>query len=86
MPSLIEGSVRQRRHAGPRNVHAICEAHMASEGARPSTAGLKGDAKKIAITAQRRWDSGLMARSNIISESVNNGVCKIDARGYVVRA
>jgi hypothetical protein len=86
MSSLIERSVATRRHAGPRNIAAICKLHAEENGARPSTVGLKGDAKKNALTAQKRWDSSLMGRSTVISEAVNNGVCRIDNSGMVVRA
>lgn len=86
MSSLIEQSVTRRRHAGPRNIAAICRVHAEENGERPSTVGLKGDAKKSALTAQKRWDASLMGRSTVISEAVNNGVCRIDNTGMVVRA
>lgn len=82
--SSISDSVRTRRHAGPRNVQAICMAHITEHGARPSTVGLKGDAKKNALTAQKRWDTGLMGRSTVISQAINNDVCRIDGNGMVV--
>lgn len=82
--SVIGQSVQRRRHAGPRNISAICEVHIAEHGSRPSTVGLKGEDKKNAIAAQKRWDSGLMARSTVIAQSIANDVCMIDGNGMVV--
>lgn len=82
--SIITENTR-KKHAGPRNVHAICLRHQKENGPRPIIAGLKGEEKKHALSARARWDSALMARSTVIATSVNNDVCKISDDGFVVR-
>jgi hypothetical protein len=81
--SVISESVRTRRHNGPRNLRAITDEHIKENGARPSTLGLKGDAKRGVLTAQKRWDAGLMGRSTVIAQVVNNDICRIDNAGYI---
>ena len=82
--SIVSESVKRRAHNGPRNLRAITDEHIKENGARPSTIGLKGDAKKSVLTVQKRWDAGLMGRSTIIAQVINNDICRIDNAGYIV--
>jgi hypothetical protein len=82
--STLSDSVRRLRHAGPRNTEAICLAHIKEHGSRPTVDGLAGPARATALKAQQRWDTGLMARSPVIAQSVNNDVCMIDGNGMLV--
>ena len=83
--SILSDSVKRRRsHAGPRNMHAICMTHKEEHGERPDTTGLSGQDRTQALHAQKEWDAGLMRRSPIIAQSINNGRACISKTGFIV--
>lgn len=82
--NIIVKSTR-KKHCGPRNMLAICEQHEREVGPRPIVGSTwKGEERQKALTAQRHWDAGLMAKSPLIRESVANDVVEIAHNGRII--